>query len=239
MEVRENLAKGAAELGVELSREALEMFAVYFRRLVDYNQKVNLTAITTAEGVAVKHFLDSLTCLSVCRPAEGASLVDVGTGAGFPGLPLKIVRPDLKVTLVDSLRKRMAFLEDLIQELGLPGIETVCCRAEELGRRPEHREAYDLAVARAVARLPVLCEYCLPLVRPGGVFLAMKGPEGGEEAGRALGAILKLGGELQRTPWFALPLGGDQRTIIVIDKKSPTPADFPRRPGVPEKRPLE
>lgn len=225
-------------MGLELTGDALDRFSVYFRRLVDYNQKVNLTAITTAEGVAIKHFLDSLSCLTVHTPPEGALLVDVGTGAGFPGLPLKIVRPDLRLTLVDSLRKRMTFLEELVPELGLDQTELVCARAEELGRKAEHREAYDLATARAVAKLPVLCEYCLPLVRVGGVFLAMKGSEGGEEAGQAVGAISILGGGLIKTPWFSLPLAGDRRTIVVVSKKSPTPDEFPRRPGVPEKRPL-
>ncbi len=238
MEVREHLVRGAAELGLTLTGEALDRFSVYFRRLVDYNQKVNLTAITTAEGVAIKHFLDSLSCLTAYHPPEGASLVDVGTGAGFPGVPLKIARPDLRVTLVDSLRKRMTFLEELVRDLGLDQTELVCARVEEVGRRAEHREAYDVATARAVARLSVLCEYCLPLVRVGGTFLAMKGSEGGQEAGQSIEAIRTLGGDLIRTPWFALPLAGDQRTIIVIAKRLATPAGFPRRPGVAEKRPL-
>lgn len=229
------LMSAAENFGVEINAEQAENFEGYARLLFEWNQKMNLTAITSPEGVALLHFADSLTLLSAADFKEGASLADVGTGAGFPSVPLAIMRPDMQFTLVDSLNKRITFLEAVKSELGLD-FKTVHGRAEELGRDVKYREKFDFATARAVAGLNVLCEYCLPFVKKGGSFLAMKGPSGRDEAAQAENAVKLLGGRLSAVKEFSL--GENDRRVIIIDKISPISQKYPRQSGKIKKSPL-
>lgn len=213
------LAKGE---GIGVSPRQEEQFRVYARVLAEWNQKMNLTAIRTPEGVAEKHFLDSALVLKFYRPPPGAKAIDVGTGAGFPGVPLKILRPDLRLTLLDSLNKRLVFLAELLRALGLEA-ELVHARAEEAGRRKEYGGRYAFATARAVARMPVLCGYCLPFLAPGGVFAAMKGPDASAEMESALPVVARLGGSVRRAETYSLP-SGDGRTLFLISPGHAGPA---------------
>lgn len=233
---KQELAGWAREYGVRLTPEMLERLDRYAVFLADWNGRVNLTAITEPREIAVKHFLDSLLLLDACPPGEGAKLADVGAGAGFPSVPVKIARPDLRLTLLDSLGKRTAFLEALSRELGQDN-RVVHIRAEEAGRDPAFREGFDLVTARAVAPLPLLCEYCLPLVRPGGTFAALKGPSAAEELREARRAVSLLGGTESGVREYTLPDGG-QRSIILLTKRSQTPAKYPRNHGQMKKSPL-
>ncbi|MDR1464044.1 MAG: 16S rRNA (guanine(527)-N(7))-methyltransferase RsmG [Oscillospiraceae bacterium] len=231
----------AADAGVALNRMAAEQLEHYALRLLRENEKYNLTAITAPEEVLYKHFLDSLLPLAKFPPPEGASLLDVGTGAGFPGLVIAIARPDLRVTLLDSAGKKVRFLAETACELGVPA-RTLQGRAEELARG-ELRGRFDLVTARAVAALPVLCEYCLPLVKPGGAFLALKGQQGREELAQAARAIALLGGETaEQTEIAEATLGENgcfgQRTLLLIRKISQTPTKYPRNGGLITKKPL-
>jgi len=217
------------------AREAV--FGRYMDILLEWNRKFNLTAITEPDEIIAKHFLDSL-CLSPLIPG-GSSVIDVGTGAGFPGVPLLIAAPDLKLTLLDSLGKRVAFLENLLAELGLPA-RCVHARAEDAGRDAAFREQYDFAVSRAVSRLNVLAELCLPFVRVGGGFIAMKGPRGPdmtEEINEAAAALRELGGQIEEIK-DAKPGGNIAHTLIIVRKLSPTPPKYPRRPGKTAKYPI-
>lgn len=222
--------------GFSLSGEILSQLDSYARLLVEWNGRMNLTAITEPDGIAVRHFLDSLLLLSAAEPKEGGSFLDVGTGAGFPGIPCKLVRQDLRLTLLDSLQKRIGFLGAVLSELG---IDAACvhARAEEAGRAPEFRESFDLVSARAVARLRELCEYCLPFVRVGGLFAAMKGGDCGEELSEAGPAVRILGGSVEDVKRFSLP-DGSRRAIILIRKISQTPTKYPRPSGKMKKHPL-
>lgn len=235
----EILRAGAAEMELSLTEEQLDKFSQFYRLLVETNKKVNLTSLVEEKEVAVKHFLDSLTLLKAAPFEEEMDLLDVGTGAGFPGLPLKICLPDLQVTLVDSLDKRVNFLKKVITGLGLAGVEAVHARAEDIGRKSDHREKYHRVTARAVAVLGILAEYCLPAVKVGGLFMAMKGPRLEEEFAEAVKAVKILGGEIEKTVNLRLPLSGEERNIVLIRKNAPTPEKYPRRPGVPEKKPLK
>ena len=230
------LQSAAAEYGISLSEEMLRRFSDYASLLVTWNEHVNLTAITDGEGIAVRHFLDSLLLLPALAPKEGASLIDVGCGAGFPSLPLKIARGDLRVTLLDSLGKRVRFLEELCGRLALPA-ECLHLRAEEGAKRPALREAFDYAAARAVAALPALCELCLPFVSVGGTFAAMKGPGAPEELEAAGRAIRLLGGEVEEVREFTLP-DESRRNVILIRKISHTPPKYPRAFAKISKSPL-
>ena len=220
------LADLAASFGVLLDETALERFDCYAKLLCDWNEKINLTAITDPEEIVVKHFADSLSVLQAVSPAQGASLMDVGTGAGFPGLALKIARPDLRVTLLDSTQKKLLVLEDIAQKLGLT-VDLLHKRAEEAGRDPLYREQFDFATARAVANLRELAEYGLPFVRVGGRFLAMKSAKTDAELDEAKAAVRLLGGKVVAVHAVSLPQAGE-RTVIELEKRSPTPAPYPR-----------
>ena len=230
----------AALLGVSLDDRALERFDLYARLLCDWNEKINLTAITDPREICVKHFADSLSVLAKVEIPQGAKLIDVGTGAGFPGLALKIARPDLRVTLLDSTKKKLMALEDISQTLELE-VELLHKRAEEAGQSSACREQFDVATARAVANLAVLSEYCLPFVRTGGFFIAYKTEDAAEEIGAAKGAIAKLGGRILRIE-NASP-NSDSRssghTLVVVEKIAATPKEYPRKAGTPGKDPLQ
>ena len=236
MTFAEILAARGAEAQLSFTEEQLAQFTRYYELLVETNKVMNLTAITEPEEVAVKHMVDSL--LAYEDGMQGKTLVDVGTGAGFPGVPLKIYRPSLKVTLVDSLGKRLRFLQQLIDELGLKGIRCEHLRAEDAGRSKKHREQYDYVTARAVARLSVLSEYCLPLAKKGGQFIALKGSRFAEEIEEGEAAVKILGGKIISAEPVKLPGLDDGRAIIKIAKIKATPAQYPRKAGTPEKQPL-
>ncbi len=234
----EKLRAAATEYGILLSEEQLAQFDCYYRLLLEWNEKMNLTAITEAGEVAVKHMVDSLTAYDEKLFFEGASLLDVGTGAGFPGIPLKIFCPKLKLTLMDSLNKRVKFLQAVTEELGLKEVSCVHARAEEGARNKAYREGFDIVTSRAVARLPVLAEYCLPFVKKKGVFLALKGMQFAEEAEEAKKAIRILGGELEEIRSVKLPGLDDVRAVICIRKTGKTPKEYPRKAGTPAKKPI-
>lgn len=236
--MRELLASGSDELGIALSDRQLDLFEAFTALLLDWNRKLNLTRITEPEEIAVKHYLDSLALLRFVEIPPGSTLIDVGAGAGFPGIPLGIARPDLRITMLDSVRKRLGFLEAAISELDLSDVEVVHGRAEDVGRDVRFRERYDFAVARAVARLNVLVELCLPFCRIGGEFAAYKGPEAAEEVEEASGAIRILGGRLEAMHEFGLPAGGFRRSLVIISKVKATPAGYPRSAGTPGRSPL-
>lgn len=229
----EDLKKGLLTFGITPTEEMCSRFAQYEKLLVEWNEKMNLTAITAHDEVMNKHFVDSISCQSLIP--KGALLADVGTGAGFPGLPLKIVRPDIQVTLIDALAKRLTFLDAVTDALGLSGAETVHMRAEDAGHS-DMRETFDVATARAVANLPVLCEYCLPLVKKGGVFLALKGREGEEEAKKAEKAVKILGGEI--TEIRAVSWQDMEHVVVAVRKVGQTPSKYPRKAGKPQKSPI-
>ena len=232
----EILRRGFSARNIPLSKQAEERFERYAQLLVEWNEKMNLTAITEPQAIAIRHFLDSVSLLKAVELPQGASLIDVGTGAGFPAVPLKIVREDLNITLLDSLQKRLGFLQTVSAELSLP-MKMVHARAEEGGRRKELREQFDFATARAVAALPMLCEYCLPYVKVNGCFVAMKGPDCAEEIASAKNAIGQLGGKLESTREETLE-DGSGRTLIVIRKVKETPAAYPRQSAKIAKKPL-
>ena len=236
------LESHSEEISVPLSAEEIRAFQIYATMLKEKNKVMNLTAVDDDKGIAMKHFIDSLTLCPYIRQEEAKSkkqltFIDVGTGAGFPGLPVKISCPELSVTLMDSLDKRLKFLNEVIAALDLKDCSTVHSRAEDAGRNKKFREKYDIVTARAVARLSVLAEYCLPLVKVGGVFLAMKAHSDEEET-EASKAIALLGGTIEKTDTFTLPGTDMERTIIVVRKIRPTPARFPRKAGTPSKTPI-
>ena len=224
--------------GIHLTQAQLQLFERYEHELLSWNARMNLTAIQTPEQVRIKHFLDSLTCLCVMRDSPMDRVIDIGTGAGFPGLPLKIVVPSMQLTLVESVGKKVSFLRHIVKTLGLEGVTIIQDRAENLGRMPDHREAYDWALARAVAILPVLEEYLLPFVHVGGAMIAMKGESGPAEAHSAEHASRLLGGHLRKVTAVTLPGVADERYLVVVDKVAATPDGFPRRPGIPAKKSL-
>ncbi len=212
-------------------------FETYYKLLYEWNQRINLTAITDEDDVAIKHFLDSLNAANG-MVKEGMKVIDVGTGAGFPGLPIKIANPQIELTLVDSLNKRINFLNEVVSHLGLENVETVHSRAEELGVNKNYREMYDMCVSRAVANLTTLCELCLPFVKNGGLFVSLKGPKAQEEAEEAKNAIKLLGGELEKIENYDLSDTDLNHNIVVIKKISHTPTRYPRKAPKPAKEPL-
>lgn len=229
-------AETANAWGLPLSQEQIHQFALYNAELRRWNEQINLTAITEPDAIDLRHFLDSLSVALVWGDAP-RSLIDIGTGAGFPGLPLKILRPTLELTLVESVAKKTNFLHHMINALGLPEVNILPLRAEEVGRNKQHRERYDVAVARAVADLRVLAEYCLPLCRSGGHFIAPKGHDIQQEVEVAQSAFAKLGGKLQTIYPVQLP-GMEPRHLVVVEKWTDTPPLYPRANGVPSRRPL-
>ena len=235
---KEELAKAAAEYGISLNDTQMEQYNRYFELLVEWNEKINLTAITEPKEVAIKHMIDSITAYDEKLFKDGTTVIDVGTGAGFPGLPLKIFCPEIKLTLMDSLNKRIKFLQTVVEELGLEDVECVHARAEEGARNKKYRESFDIAVSRAVARLPILCEYCLPFVKKGGHFIALKGMQYHDEAEEAAKAIKVMGGSKTEIRPVKLPELDDKRAVITITKTMPTPKAYPRKAGTPTKNPI-
>jgi 16S rRNA (guanine527-N7)-methyltransferase len=226
------------EKGISLSEKQCEQFSLYFNILVEWNKKMNLTAITEKEEVYEKHFFDSVTASFTYDFSSVQTVCDVGAGAGFPSIPLKICFPHLHVTIVDSLKKRIGFLEHLVDKLELENITLYHDRAETFGQKQEIRESYDLVTARAVARLSVLSELCLPLVKLGGNFIAMKGPQLNEELKESEKALRILGGTFQLLEKTELPIEKSERNIVIIKKEKKTPKKYPRKPGTPNKQPL-
>ena len=227
------------EKGIALSDEQLDQFEQYFHTLVEWNEKMNLTAITDQEDVYLKHFYDSISAAFYFDFTQQLHLCDVGAGAGFPSIPLKIAFPHLEVTIVDSLNKRISFLNHLANELKLDKVHFIHDRAETFGVNPAHRETYDLVTARAVARMSVLSELCLPLVKVGGHFIAMKAAHANDELNVGQKAIMTLGGRLEQMHTFTLPMEESERNILVIKKEKQTPKKYPRKPGTPGKMPIE
>lgn len=225
--IKEYIKNACGKVGFELNENQINQFAKYYELLIDWNSKINLTRITEPEEVAIKHFADSLTLLNFYDIPENAKVIDVGTGAGFPGIPLKIARPDIQLTLLDSLNKRLVFLKDVCDTIGIDA-EIVHARAEEGGRNPQYREMYDVAVSRAVARLNVLSEYCIPYVKLKGAFVAMKGPDMTEEIKEAEKAVSLLGGKFIKKEEFKIP-DESNRTIVVIEKQRFTINKYPRQ----------
>ncbi|MGN0533406.1 MAG: 16S rRNA (guanine(527)-N(7))-methyltransferase RsmG [Eubacterium sp.] len=223
-------------MGVELDGYGLDRFDAYAERLVRWNNHVNLTAITDPDDIVIKHFVDCLSIMKYVKFNKGDKVIDVGTGAGFPGLPLLIANPDIDVNFVDSVGKKLGFIKDVLRNNGLVANVTHK-RAEDLGKDGNFRESYDYAVARAVAPLNILCEYCLPLVKEGGYFIAMKGAAAEQEVADAANAIHTLGGALERSASFKLSTG-DSRAIIIIKKISQTPTKYPRKSKKIDSRPL-
>ncbi len=224
----------AQDMGITLDDIALERFELLEQRLLRWNEHVNLTAITDPDEIAVKHFADSLSVLSAEDPVKGASVIDIGSGAGFPGLPLLIARPDLEITFLDSVEKKLGFIKDFTRQAGLVA-QSIHSRAEELSHTQQYRETYDYAVSRAVAPLNILAEYCIPFVKPNGLFIAMKGADDETELGR--NAIHTLGGHIERVVYLELP-NGDARNLVMIRKISQTPSKYPRKTKKITTRPL-
>ena len=234
----EILAARAAEAGIPLTAEQIEQFSVYHEMLLDWNTRMNLTALTAPEDVAVKHIIDSLTAYDAALFDGARTLIDVGTGAGLPGIPLAVYAPHLTVTLLDSLNKRVRFLTEVTAAMGLQNVRCIHARAEEAARTAEHRAAYDIVVSRAVARLPVLLEYTLPFVRVGGTLLALKGRAYAEEQQEGQRAAAVLGGSRITARPVHLPGLDDVRAILTVTKERQTPAAYPRGGGAPTRRPL-
>lgn len=227
------------EKEISLTEQQEKQFETYYTTLVEWNEKMNLTAITDQAEVYLKHFYDSITASFYFDFTKPFHLCDVGAGAGFPSIPLKIVYPHIQVTIVDSLNKRISFLNHLANELNLENVHFIHDRAETFGVNPNHREAYDVVTARAVARMSVLSELCLPLVKVGGYFIAMKAAHAKDELEMGQKAITTLGGKMENMFTFTLPIEESERNILVIKKEKQTPKKYPRKPGTPGKTPIE
>jgi len=236
------LTQGLSELGLELSSTQTKQFELYYQELTEWNTRINLTSITDYEEVQIKHFFDSITVTLALAKEEmdkpDLSIIDIGTGAGFPGLPLKILLDQSRLVLLDSIAKKAAFLRHISQKLKLSNVEVVTGRAEEIARLPSYRQQFDLVVSRAVASLPTVVELALPFCRIGGKFIAQKKGEISREIDRAGKAINVLGGKLNQVRGIEFEELSDERCLVIIDKICPTPEEYPRRPGMPKRRPL-
>ncbi len=233
----EKMQEKSKDLGVCFSVKQTEQFFEYMNLLIEWNEKMNLTAITEPEEIILKHFIDSITILKDIE--DNSKIVDVGTGAGFPGIPLSIMNPTLKITLVDSLNKRLIFLQEVVNKLNLKNIEIVHARAEEFGQNKKYRECFDISTSRAVANLSTLSEYLIPLVKVNGKVISMKAADAINEINDAKKAIEILGGKIENIEEFNLPQSDIGRTIITIKKEKQTPNKYPRKPGTPSKEPLK
>jgi len=233
----EKMQEKTKDLGVRFLVEQTEQFFEYMNLLIEWNEKINLTAITDPEEIILKHFIDSITILKDIP--DNSKIVDVGTGAGFPGIPLSIMNPTLKITLVDSLNKRLIFLQEVVDKLQLKNIEIVHARAEEFGQNKKYRESFDISTSRAVANLATLSEYLIPLVKVNGKVVSMKAANAREEINEAKKAIEILGGKIEKIEEFNLPQSDIGRTIIIIRKNKETPNKYPRKPGTPSKEPIK
>jgi 16S rRNA (guanine527-N7)-methyltransferase len=237
----EKLKSGAVKLGLHLTDLQLEQFEVYYKELIEWNKKVNLTSITDYEGIQIKHFLDSLTVIKAVVShisLQDDSVIDIGTGAGLPGLPLKIIFPEMKLTLLEATAKKVRFLQSLVEGLGLDNVAILTGRAEDVAHDTRYREKFDLVLSRAVASLPTLVELTLPFCAVGGIFVAQKKGEIEAETARASAAITLLGGRLRDVIPVELEGLNDERFLVVIEKLAPTPDKYPRRSGMPAKRPI-
>ncbi len=239
MEVKALLKDCCEQMGVTLNETQLEQFMTYLSLLLEWNEKMNLTAITEKREVVLKHFADCLSLMPALEWREGIKVIDVGTGAGFPGIPVKIACPDAEMTLLDSLQKRIGFLEEVVKQLGLKNVYCIHSRAEDGGQNPDHREQYDLCVSRAVANLVVLAEYCLPFVKVGGRLAALKGPDAEAELEQAKGALEKLGGKLVEIRDVSIPYTDLSHKLVFIEKITSTPKQYPRKAGKISKAPLK
>ncbi|WP_068778610.1 16S rRNA (guanine(527)-N(7))-methyltransferase RsmG [Paenibacillus sp. GM2] len=236
--VQDDFQKLLNQHQVELSAEQLHQFEIYYRELVTWNEKMNLTGITEREQVYVKHFYDSITLSFYMDMNRISTMADIGSGAGFPGIPLKICYPHLKLTIIDSLNKRIQFLQNVVDQLGLRDVQLIHGRAEDIARKEQYRDSYDLVSARAVARMAVLNEFCLPFVKTGGIFAAMKGLDPQEELKEAARSLTELKSKLSATYHFELPMENSERHIILINKTASTPKKYPRKAGTPLKSPI-
>ncbi len=232
------LTSGAADLGLEIAPSHLDAYAAHYTLLLTHRAEAGLTSLTGPAEISIKHFLDSLTCLLIRDIAPGETVADIGSGGGFPGLVLAVARPHARYTLIESNRKRAAFLQAAVDALHLDNTTILRERAETAGRHPDHRDAYHLVLSRAVAPLPVALEYALPLARVGGHCLAMKGPQAPDEIEKSDRALSELRGRIANTKDFSLPHSMGNRTLLLIEKIEPTPQRYPRRPGLPAKRPI-
>ena len=235
-EFKREFEKYLEKMSISLNKEQYDQFYAYMLLLIEWNEKINLTAITEPQEIILKHFVDSLTIAKYVE--EGKSIIDMGTGAGFPGIPLKIYRKDVKVVLADSLNKRIKFLDEVIDKLKLENVETIHCRAEELGKNKQYREKFDYDTSRAVANLSTLSEYLMPFVKLNGKCIFMKTIEVEEELEKAKKAIKTLGGKIEKVDKFEIPESDLGRSIIIVKKEKITPSKFPRKPGTPAKEPL-
>jgi len=238
LENRRILIDGLKELGIEASEEKSEKLIKFMKIMLEWNKNINLTAITEEKEVYVKHFLDSATCLSTGYIKDGMKIIDVGTGAGFPGIPVHILKNGLKTTLLDSLKKRVIYLDEAVKILDMKNITAVHSRAEEAGNNKVHRECYDIVLSRAVASMCVLSEYCIPFIKVGGHFLCQKGPDIVNELKEAELAIRTLGGALKEVKEYNLPFSDIKHNIIIIEKIAATPTKYPRKPGKPAANPI-
>jgi len=239
MENRELLKNCAEKMNITLTEDMLDKFMKYKDMLLSWNEKINLTAITDEKEIMIKHFADCISIGSEIEFKNGVSVIDVGTGAGFPGVPVKIAFPDIKITLLDSLNKRINFLNELVGELGLEGVSCIHSRAEDGGQNSELREKFDFCISRAVANLAVLSEYCLPFVKLGGTFVSLKGPDASEEVKEAETAVKKLGGKIEKITKIEIPNSDITHSLVIIKKVSATPKQYPRKAGTAVKKPIK
>ena len=235
------LIDGCQKMGININNEQIRKFSRYLELLVQWKQKINLTSLKTSREIIIKHFLDSISCIKIINKyidTEGISVIDVGAGAGFPGMPIKIICPSIRLSLLEARKKKTIFLEKVTEEMNFQQVKILNGRAETFGKGTDYREKYDIAISRAVARLNVLSEYCLPLVKVGGLFVAQKGRSYKEETEKSLKTIKFLGGELIGVENVRVPFINQERYLLVIKKIKDTPSKFPRKEGFPQKRPL-